>query len=227
MEDYLIFEDDNIIVTNKPFGMLCQKDKKGDDENLYDLVKNYVLKKNKSAKVGLINRLDRVVGGLVIFGKNEATNKFLSENVHKQKIFKYYLAVVCGNAKKEDFLNDWLLKNERLNISKVVNKNNHNSKEAKLIYKKINECIFENEVLSLLEIELLTGRHHQIRVQMSNQNLPIYNDSKYNTKFLRKKTGEIGLFAYKLKILKPDLSDYINIEILPKNYNESIFKKFY
>lgn len=225
MEKYIVFEDKDILILNKPFGMLSQKDKKETDEDLYTLAEKYILKKDKNAKVGLINRLDRVVGGLVLFGKNEKINKCLTEKMKEGGFSKYYLAIVCGSAKESDIIINWIMKNQRLNISKIVNKNSSGSKEAKLTYKKIAEKEIDLEILSLIEIKLFTGRHHQIRVQMANAGLPLYKDTKYNPKYLRKRgIGEIGLFANKLEFIHPITNENIKVEIMPKN--ENIFKEF-
>lgn len=224
MKEYIVFEDKDILILNKPFGMLTQKDKKQKEEDLYTLATEYILKKQNNTKVGLINRLDRVVGGLVLIGKNENVNKILTTKMKEGKFSKRYLAIVCGSAKEKDSLNDWIMKNQRLNISKIVNKNSPGSKEAKLNYKKLKEKEINGEIFSLIEIELLTGRHHQIRVQLSNAGLPIYQDSKYNPKFIRKRgLGEIGLFANKLEFKHPITNKNIKVESLPNE--KSIFGK--
>lgn len=225
MKEYIVFEDKDLLILNKPFGMLSQKDKMENDKDLFTLATDYILKQNKNAKIGLINRLDRVVGGLVIIGKNELANKILTENMKNKKFCKYYLAIVCGEANEQDILINWLIKNQRQNISKVVNKNTQGSKEAILNYKKIKQLEIENQQLSLIEVELVTGRHHQIRVQLANANLPIYNDTKYNQEYLRKKgIGEIGLFAYKIKFNHPINNNEIIFDIYPTS--SEIFKKF-
>lgn len=225
MKKYIVFEDEDILILNKPFGMLSQKDKKELDEDLYTLAREYILQQNINAKIGLINRLDRAVGGLLLIGKNEKINKYLTDEMRNRNFSKYYLAVVYGSAKQNDSLTDWIMKNQRLNLSKIVHKNSPGSKEAKLNYKKLSEKNINGEIFSLLEIELLTGRHHQIRVQLANAELPIYQDTKYNKKYFRKKgLGQIGLFANKVEFYKPMNNKKIKVEILPQK--ETIFNEF-
>ncbi len=218
----IIFEDYDIIVVNKPFGMLSCQDKKGIDKDLYNIIKE-----EKNCKdLAIINRLDRGVGGIVVFSKNiEATNK-LTEYMKNHRFEKRYLAIVCGVAKKEDTLIDWLMKNQRLNMSKIVNKNSSGAKEARLSYKKISQIEIDEKIYSLIDINLETGRHHQIRAQMSNANLPLYNDTKYNKNIKRKLgNGHIGLFCYKMAFNHPKTNEYLEFIVYPKN--EEMFEKFY
>ena len=218
----IIFEDYDIIVVNKPFGMLSCQDKKGIDKDLYNIIKE-----EKNCKdLAIINRLDRGVGGIVVFSKNiEATNK-LTEYMKNHRFEKRYLAIVCGVAKKEDTLIDWLMKNQRLNMSKIVNKNSSGAKEARLSYKKISQIEIDEKIYSLIDINLETGRHHQIRAQMSNANLPLYNDTKYNKNIKRKLgNGHIGLFCYKMAFNHPKTNEYLEFIVYPKD--EEMFRNFY
>lgn len=226
MINNVVFEDKDIIIINKPFGVLSQSDGKNKDEDLYTLVKSYLLKKGEKGNIGIINRLDRVVSGLIIFGKNNITNKILSENIKNHNFEKRYLAIVCGSAKEEDNLTDWIMKNQRLNISKIVNKNSYGGKEAKLSYKKVKEIETEEGILSLIDIKLYTGRHHQIRVQMANASLPLFGDTKYNKDFKNKRCeGSIGLFSYKIGFKHPKNNKYMEFEVYPKS--EKMFCKFF
>ncbi len=220
-KDIVIFEDSNIIVCNKPFGMLSCQDKKCIDKSLYDIIKE----QKKCKELSIINRLDRGVGGLVIFSKNNKYTSILTEYMKNYKFEKRYLAIVCNSAKNEDVLIDWLMKNQRLNISKIVNKNSPGSKKAKLTYKKISQIEINEKIYSLLDINLETGRHHQIRSQMANANLPLYNDTKYNKNIKRKLgNGHIGLFCYKMSFKDPITNKLLNFTIYPKN--EDMFKNF-
>lgn len=222
MQKNIIFEDNNIIIVNKPFGMLCQQDKKGIDKDLYT-----ILKQNKKCEnLSIINRLDRGVGGLVVFSKDKKSTAILTEYMKNHKFEKSYLAIVCGRAKDEDTLINWLLKNQRQNISKVVNKNSPNSKEAILSYKKISQIEIDKNIYSLIHINLKTGRHHQIRVQMANVGLPLYNDTKYNKNIKRKiGNGYIGLFCYKMAFNHPITKKHLEFIIYPKD--KEMFKNFY
>ena len=218
----IIFEDYDIIVVNKPFGMLSCQDKKGIDKDLYNIIKE-----EKNCKdLAIINRLDRGVGGIVVFSKNIETTNKLTEYMKNHRFEKRYLAIVCGLSKEEDTLIDWLMKNQRLNMSKIVNKNSSGAKEARLSYKKISQIEIDEKIYSLIDINLETGRHHQIRAQMSNANLPLYNDTKYNKNIKRKLgNGHIGLFCYKMAFNHPKTNEYLEFIVYPKD--EEMFRNFY
>lgn len=220
-ENLIIFEDNNIIVCNKPFGMLSCEDKKRIDTNLFNFIKTEKSLKN----LAIINRLDRGVGGLVIFSKNNKYTSILTEYMKNHSFSKNYLAIVCGEAKDKDYLEDYLMKNQRLNISKIVNKNSSGAKKCILSYKKLSQIQIDNNTYSLIDVSLQTGRHHQIRAQLSNANLPLYNDIKYNKNIKRKiGNGHLGLFCYKMGFNEPITNEYLNFVIYPKN--EEIFEKF-
>ena len=210
----VIFEDNHIIVVEKPPNIPSQSDKTGDLDML-TIVKNYIKEKyNKPGNVylGLVHRLDRPVGGVMIFAKTSKSASRLSNQVREKVFKKEYLAVVDGKFEnKRGTLVNYLYKDERNNISKVVSKEKKNAKEAKLDY----EVIKYNEVknLALLKINLHTGRHHQIRVQLSNFNHSIFGDQKYGT---RGKGKQIALWAYKLTIEHPISKEKMEFEDLPE-----------
>ena len=210
----VIFEDNHIIVVEKQPNIPSQSDKTGDIDML-TLVKQYIkVKYNKPGNVylGLVHRLDRPVGGVMVFAKTSKAASRLSEQV-RQKVFKKkYLAVVDGKIENENgTLEDYLYKDERNNISKVVNKEKKNAKLAKLDYK----VLAYNEVkdLSLVEINLHTGRHHQIRVQLSNFGHSIFGDQKYGT---RGQGKQIALWAYELTIEHPITKEEMVFKDLPE-----------
>lgn len=187
----IVYETKNVIVVNKPNDIPVQRDKQGSN-NIIDIIKT----KYKDAE--LINRLDTNVSGLVLIGKNKNTVKALNEQMQQSTIQKKYRAVVCGVAKDRDVLEDYLFKNQRTNVSKVVNKNSSNSKLAILSYENLKTVTVDNKVYSLVDISLKTGRHHQIRVQMANQGLPLYADNKYGKGVGH---GNIGLQSYYMKFV--------------------------
>ena len=210
----VIFEDNHIIVVEKQPNIPSQSDKTGDIDML-TLVKQYIKEKyNKPGNVylGLVHRLDRPVGGVMVFAKTSKAASRLSEQV-RQKVFKKkYLAVVDGKIENENgTLEDYLYKDERNNISKVVNKEKKNAKLAKLDYKVL--AYDEVKDLSLLEINLHTGRHHQIRVQLSNFGHSIFGDQKYGT---RGQGKQIALWAYELTIAHPITKENITFKDLPE-----------
>lgn len=210
----VLFEDNHIIVVEKPVNIPSQGDKTGDIDML-TIIKEYLKEKyNKPGNVyvGLIHRLDRPVGGVMVFAKTSKAAGRLSEEVRAKIFQKTYLVVVNGKMEKDKgLLEDYLLKNERNNMSKVVKEGTKNSKFALLDYEvlKYNEEID----LSLLKINLHTGRHHQIRVQLSSRNHSIYGDQKYGGRGHGK---QIALWAYGLKIIHPITKEEMLFKSIPE-----------
>lgn len=197
----VIYEDNHIIVVEKPVNIPSQGDKTGDTDML-TIIKEYIKEKyNKPGNVylGLIHRLDRPVGGVMVFAKTSKAAARLSEQVREKEFQKSYLVIVDGKMEKEKgTLEDYLLKNEKTNTSKVVKEGTKNSKYAKLDYEVLK---YDKELnLSVLKILLHTGRHHQIRVQLSSRGHSIYGDQKYGGRGHGK---QIALWAYKLQISHP------------------------
>ena len=210
----VIYEDNHIIVVVKPPNIPSQGDKTG-DEDMLTIIKEYIKEKyNKPGNVylGLVHRLDRPVGGVMVFAKTSKAAARLSEQVRNKVFKKEYLAIVDGRPEKRiDTLENYLLKNEKTNTSKVVKEGIKNSKYAKLDYEvlKYNEEIN----LSLLKILLHTGRHHQIRVQLANFGHSICGDQKYGT---RGRGKQISLWAYKLTIQHPITKEEVSFLGLPE-----------
>ena len=194
----VIYEDNHIIVVEKPANIPSQGDKTGDLDML-TIIKAYLKEKyNKPGNVylGLVHRLDRPVGGVMVFAKTSKAAARLSEQVREKVFKKKYLVIVNGKfEEKKGTLKDYLLKNERLNKSRVVEEGTKNSKYAELDYEVLKYDKEQN--LSLLKINLHTGRHHQIRVQLSSRDHSIYGDAKYNG---RGSARQLYLWAYELAI---------------------------
>lgn len=210
----IIYEDNHIIVVEKPVNIPSQGDKTGDIDML-TLIKQYLKEKyNKPGEVylGLVHRLDRPVGGVMVFAKTSKAAARLSEQVRVKDFKKKYLVVVNGKMEeKKGILEDYLLKNEKANMSKVVKEGTKNSKLASLEYEVLK---YNREIdLSVLKIDLHTGRHHQIRVQLSSRNHSIYGDQKYGGRGHGK---QIALWAYELSILHPITKERIFFKVLPK-----------
>lgn len=210
----VIYEDNHIIVVEKPVNIPSQGDKTGDIDML-TIIKEYLKKKyNKPGNVylGLVHRLDRPVGGVMVFAKTSKAAARLSEEVREKIFKKTYLVIVNGKfSKAKGILEDYLLKNEKKNMSKVVKEGTKNSKLAKLDY----EVLKYNEEtnLSVLKINLHTGRHHQIRVQLSSRDHSIYGDQKYGGRGHGK---QIALWAYKLQIVHPVSKQTMEFVSIPK-----------
>lgn len=211
----VIYEDNHIIVVEKIPNVPSQSDKTGDIDML-TMVKQYIKEKyNKPGNVylGLVHRLDRPVGGIMIFAKTSKAASRLSDQVREKVFKKKYLAVVDGKIEnKSGTLEDYLYKDERNNISKVVNKDKKNAKLAKLDY----DVIKYDEVkkLSLVKVNLHTGRHHQIRVQLSNFGHSIFGDQKYGT---RGQGKQIALWAYELTINHPITKEEMTFKDFPES----------
>ena len=165
----IIYEDNHIIVVEKPVNVPSQSDKTG-DKDLLTMIKEYLKEKyhkQGEAYLGLVHRLDRPVGGVMVYAKTSKAAARLSEQIRQKQFSKKYLVIVDGKMEqKQGILEDYLWKNERTNTSKVVEEGTKNAKYAKLKYEVLKYVPETN--LSVLKITLETGRHHQIRVQLSH-----------------------------------------------------------
>ena len=210
----VIFEDNHIIVVEKPVNIPSQQDKTGDIDML-TIIKEYIKEKyNKPGNVylGLIHRLDRPVGGVMVFAKTSKAAARLSEQVRNNELKKTYLAIVDGKLEEKcGILENYLIKTERTNTSKIVEEGTKNSKYAKLEY----EVLKYNEEtnLSLVKIKLHTGRHHQIRVQFAGIGHSLYGDQKYGT---RGKGKQICLWAYELSFKHPISKEELSFSSKPE-----------
>ena len=213
----VIYEDNQIIVVEKEPNIPSQADKTGDIDML-SIVKQYIKEKyNKPGEVyvGLVHRLDRPVGGIMVFARTSKSASRLSEQVRNKIFKKTYIAVVDGQIqKKQGMLEDYLYKDERNNISKVVAKEKKNAKLAKLEYQVLDYD--EKRELSTVKIKLHTGRHHQIRVQFANFGHSLYGDQKYGT---RGKGKQIRLWAYELEFEHPVKKEMMNFKSVPPFVN--------
>lgn len=210
----ILYEDNHIIVVEKKPNIPSQGDKTNDIDML-TIVKQYIKEKyNKPGEVylGLIHRLDRPVGGVMVFARTSKAAARLSEEVRDKVFKKKYLTIVDGRfEKRSDNLEDYLLKNEKNNLSKVVKEGTKNAKLASLDYEEL--TYNEETNLSLLKINLHTGRHHQIRVQLSSRGHSIYGDQKYGT---RGRGKQIALWAYSLSLVHPITKEEMTFESLPE-----------
>lgn len=212
----ILFEDNHLIVINKKPGELTQGDITN-DETLGDKVKVYLKKKyNKPGNVylGITHRLDRPTSGIIIFAKTSKALTRLNELFRKNDIKKTYWAVVKSiNKKGPKKLENFLIKNQKQNKSYVTENSNKKAKNAILYF----NSILELQKYSLLSIKLETGRHHQIRTQLSHIGFPIKGDLKYG--FPRSnKDGSINLHSRKINFTHPVSKK--NIEVIanpPKN----------
>ena len=197
----VLYEDNHLIVVIKPQNVPSQSDVTG-DKDMLSKVKNYIKTKyNKQGEafVGLVHRLDRPTGGIMVFAKNSKTASRLSEQIKNNQMQKTYYCVTTKVPQiKKDTLINYLKKDEKDNIVKIVPQSEQGAKRAELNY---NVLQTEGD-LALIEVKLITGRSHQIRVQFAGINCPLYGDNKYG-KDKSKVTNNLGLWAGRLEFIHP------------------------
>lgn len=212
----VIYEDNHLLVVEKPINIPVQADISGDLDFL-TMLKLYLKDKyNKPGNVylGLIHRLDRPVGGIMVFAKTSKAASRLSEQVRNHTFKKTYVAVIEGVLNYGDTFIDYLIKNEKENKSFV----SPGGKEAILSYKVIKSV----DNLTLVSVNLKTGRHHQIRVQFSNRGFPLYGDQKYNEN--AKAGQQLALFSKKIEFIHPVTKEILEFEL--ETPNRYPFNKF-
>ena len=213
----ILYEDNHLLVVEKPINVLVQADNTG-DKDLLTLLKKYLKEKYQkpgNVYLGLVHRLDRVVGGVMVFAKTSKAAARLTRQVQNHELKKVYYAVLCGTLKGNGRLENYLLKDEKSNTSFV-------DKRGKL-------SILDYEVLdvqnnySLVKIYLKTGRHHQIRVQFSHLGYPLYGDARYNKHY--RKGEQIALFSKELSFYHPITKEYVTFSLdLPTRYPYTLFQ---
>ncbi|MGN0133985.1 MAG: RluA family pseudouridine synthase [Anaerotignum sp.] len=214
----ILFEDEYILAAVKPQGMPSQADKTGDPDLLSEL------EAYAKQPLGLLHRLDRPVGGVMLFAKTKAAEAILAKDLQENRLNKRYLTVLCGKLPAEQgTLEDYLLKNARTNLSEVVSKDRKGAKKAILHYKRIAEKETDMGWLTLAEIKLETGRHHQIRVQTSHAGFPIWGDRKYHKNFPKRGKTDIALWSYKLEGLHPKTKEPFTFVAKPEKEPFSLF----
>lgn len=214
----IIYEDNHLLVIEKPVNIPVQKDNTNDID-LITMLKDYRKHhENKSgeAYLGLVHRLDRPVGGIMVFAKTSKAASRLSEQIRTNTFHKTYIAVVEGILPKEGSLEDYLIKDEKDNISYVTTKDK--GKYSKLEYKLLDT----KDNLSLVRINLITGRSHQIRVQFSSRNHPLVGDSKYSS---NPNNINIALYAETIAFNHPTTKEKLTFTLnKPNRYPFNMFK---
>lgn len=222
LEESIVYEDCDMIVINKPAGMAVQSARFG-QMDLESAVKNYLSEKNSAGPQGIpylgsVHRLDQPVEGLVIFGKTKRAARDLSRQITDGTLEKYYLAVAeTDHVPGEGMLEDYLVKDGRENRSRVVEQSEKNAKRGILHYRLIEQ----RGRRALVEIRLLTGRHHQIRVQMAHAGMPLAGDPKYN---IGAGNETLALCAYKLEFTHPATGKKMSFQI-PEEDLERYYKE--
>ncbi|NGP76196.1 RluA family pseudouridine synthase [Balneolaceae bacterium YR4-1] len=208
----IVYEDRHLLIIDKPHNLLSQEDHTGDADVLR-LCKEYLNKQSSASGgsyLGLVQRLDRPVGGLMVLAKDSATARSLSKQISDRLVQKTYLAVVYGSPPANGVLTHYLLKDQQKNVVETASEKNKNAKKAVLSFAKL----LEVDHLSLLSIHLQTGRPHQIRVQLSEEGYPIWGDYKYGTQ--NKPDGRtIALRASELIFKHPKTQKEMHFELPP------------
>lgn len=207
----VVYEDNHIIIVSKRSGEIVQGDKTG-DRALVDMVKEYIKAKyHKPGNVflGVVHRLDRPVSGLVIFAKTSKALSRLNEMFRIGNVHKTYYAIVKNiPIESENELSNWIVRNEKQNKSYICNHEVKGSKNARLKY----SVVGKTDRYALLKIQLMTGRHHQIRCQLAHIGCPIKGDLKYG--FPRSNPdGGISLLSKRVEFIHPVSKKMICVEI--------------
>lgn len=206
----VIYEDNHIIIVEKPVGVPTQADESG-VLDMQSIIKQYIKEKyNKPGNVfvGIVHRLDRNVGGIMVFAKTSKGASRLSEEIRERRFHKRYIAVVDGIVKtKEAVLEDYLLKNEKNNTVSVVTQNVNGAKYAKLDYKVVKQ----SKTRTMVSINLHTGRAHQIRVQFASRGHALIGDVKYG----KIKADRVLLWAYEIEFKHPVKDEIVKFTLLP------------
>src|SRR5690625_2484082 len=209
----ILYEDNHLLVVEKPVNIPVQEDKSRDQDLLTILKEDLKVRYNKPGNVylGLVHRLDRPVGGVMVFAKTSKAASRLSDVIRRNKLERKYIGIVRGNPrKKESKLEHYLYKDTKKNKVHAVAAHHKQAKKAILEYKTIGS----EEQLSLLSIKLHTGRAHQIRVQLSAIGCPLYGDQKYGQQVNR--PGQpIALWAHTLAFPHTTKQEIMEVKTLP------------
>lgn len=208
----IVYEDNHILVVIKPQNIPTQSDISG-DTCMVDMVEKYIREtynKPGNVYVGLVHRLDRPTGGLMVFAKTSKSAKRLSESIKTPDFEKRYLAVCNGKMSGGATLKNYLKKNVRTNMVSVVPETSDGAKMAELTYKVLET----KEKVSLVDVVLATGRSHQIRVQLKHIGNPIYGDVRYGGDILAK-GHNLALWAYKLRFVHPTTQKIMSFVAFP------------
>lgn len=221
----ILHEDSDLIVCEKPAGVPSQSDRSM-AVDMVSQIKNYLFQSTgeSNAYVGIVHRLDRPVGGIMVFAKTKQAAADLSRQLQTHEMNKRYYAIVSDVlplSKNEEsiLLRDYLVRDGKTNLSAVTKADVKDAKEAKLEYRVVEHVEVENEKCSLIDVNLLTGRHHQIRVQTAAHLGGIWGDTKYNEKFKnRRGWTKIALYSYYLTFKHPRLKKTVEFTCKPKEF---------
>ena len=228
-EDIILYEDEDLLVCHKPAGFPVQSRRMG-TMDLESLLRNYLAGKGEQAYVAVIHRLDQPVQGILVFAKNKESAAKLNQQIQQGKMEKWYKAVVCGKpVDNHGVYVDYLRQNQGENRSEIVDKSAAGSKRAELSYTaeaSTERCdAGESREYSLVRIRLITGRHHQIRVQFSGHGTPLYGDDKYGEKTAPGQPDLLALCAFRLSFPHPVTGKRMEFEMEPSGGAFEWFKE--
>lgn len=221
MKITILHEDEDVIVCVKPAGVPTQPDRTN-DEDMESYLKHYLYEKyemDEEPYLAVLHRLDRPVGGVMVFARNPKAAARMSDQITAGEVVKYYQAVLTGELPEDTgTLVDYLLRDGRTNTSRVVAKGTKGAKRAELDYEVLDVFETDEGILSYVLIRLITGRHHQIRVQTSSRGAGIYGDTKYNPLFMktRRRYVQIALFSTRLEFAHPTTGEWMVFKCEPE-----------
>lgn len=229
IKDSILYEDSEILVYRKPAGAAVQT-RNYRQKDIYSELMNYLAGKSRKPYIGIIHRLDQPVEGVMVFAKTKEAAASLNKQMQKNGFGKYYLAVVRGTLPAwKGTLENYLLKDGNSNTSTVVRDKTAGAKRAVLTY----EVLAEKEGQSLVRIQLETGRHHQIRVQMAHAGCPLAGDKKYGGAEENEQKASVSdsgvrevplaLCSVKISFLHPKTGKRMTFEIEPAGEAFSCF----
>lgn len=217
----ILYEDNHLLVVEKPVNIPVMEDKSKDVDFLTLCKQDIKLRYNKPGDVylGLVHRLDRPVGGVMVFAKTSKAAARLSKQVQERSMVKVYQAIVLGTLQKEDTLKDYLVKDRHQNRVTVSSSKNKEAKQAELYY----QVMYSKDGLNLVKIQLKTGRSHQIRVQFSSRGNALWGDQRYNP--TAKVGQQIALWATSLTLNHPITKESITFNSdCPVSFPWSLFQ---
>ncbi len=216
----VLYEDNHLLVVEKPYGVLSQADISGDDDML-SLCKAYIKQKyDKPGEVylGLVHRLDRPTRGVMVFARTSKAAARITKQIQAGQFEKTYMAVLTGElAQRKGELNDYLRKDENERIARVVDGDTKGAKKAVLRY----EVMATRDGLTLVKVKLITGRFHQIRAQFDAIGCSVYGDMKYGKRDVKEK---LGLFASEVCLVHPTKKERMCFGLTPTHYPFDLFE---
>ncbi len=215
----VIYEDANILVVYKKAGISSQEER-GGRYDMPSLIRNYLISKGMPPSVYVVHRIDKPVAGVMVYALNQETASKLSLDIAEGRFTKKYYCITMGlpKGKHEGELVDYLVRDGKSRTSTIVPKQTKDAKVAKLRYEVIKEIEYKGTMGYLVSVELLTGRHHQIRVQLAGADAPLYGDTKYNSHALDNGQREgVALCAYELSFTHPVDNKQMIFSVTPEN----------